>query len=156
MIVLAGVVLMDALLYGAVLAPAAGRLAAEKDLLSTLKRQYADALLFQKQKQALAGLNKGVLTQKDVPLLIKDLVQIARRRGLAVDTINSDIPAPSAGDMTMLAFTVPLSGNYASCKRYIHDLETTDRLVGIQGVRFSSEKQKVKLELKLITYIRGE
>lgn len=155
-ILLAAAVLADAVLYGAAVAPAADRLAAEADRLASLKRQYADALLFQKQKQALAGLNKGALTQKDVPLLIKDLVQMARRRDLAVGAINSDIPAPAAGGLTMLAFTVPLEGSYANCKRYIHDVETTDRLIGIQGVRFASEKQKVKLEMKLITYIRGE
>jgi Tfp pilus assembly protein PilO len=149
-------VLANVALYSGAVAPAAGRLAAEKDRLAVLKRQYADALLFQKQKQALAGLNKGVLTQKDVPLLIKDLVQMARRRGLTVGGINSDIPAPAAGGLTLLAFTVPLEGNYANCKRYTHDVETTDRLIGIQGVRFASEQQKVKLELKLITYIRGE
>jgi Tfp pilus assembly protein PilO len=147
---------VNALLYGIVVAPGAVRLAAEQDRLSALKRQYADALLYQKQKQALAGLNRGILTQKDVPLLIKDLVQMARKQGLTVDAISSDIPTPSAGGLTMLAFTVPLSGSYAHCKRYIHELETTDRLVGIQGLRFSSEKQRVRLELKLVTYIRGE
>lgn len=153
---LLSVLVLNALIYGFAVAPAAGRLAAEQARVTDLKRRYADALLFQKQKRALAGLNEGILTQKDVPLLLKDLVHMARKRNLRVDTINSDIPTPSAGGLTLLTFTVPLAGSYANCKRYIHDLETTDRLVGIQGLRFSSDKQVVKLDLKLITYIRGE
>lgn len=146
----------NALIYGAFVAPAAGHLSAEQGKVAELRRRHADALLFQKQKQVLAGLNEGILKQKDVPLLLKDLVQMARKRGLKAEKINSDIPSPSAGGLTQLAFNLPLSGNYANCKRFIHDMETADRLVGIQGVRFSTEKRKVKMELKLITYIRGE
>jgi Tfp pilus assembly protein PilO len=147
---------VNALVFGIAVAPAVRRMHAEQEKLAELRRRFADALLFQKQKQALAGLNEGILTQKDVPLLLKDLVQMARRRGLSSGTINSDMPTPSSGGLTLLAFTVPLSGNYANGKRYIHDLETSDLLVGIQDARFSKEKQTVKLDLKLITYIRGE
>ncbi len=136
--------------------PAADRLEAAQERHGELKRQHADALLFQKQKQALAGLNRGILTQKDVPLLIKDLVQAARRRDLAVGTVSSDIPTPASGGLTMLTFTVPLTGSYSGIKRYLYELETADRLAGIQDLRLSSEKGGVKLDLKLVTYIRGE
>jgi Tfp pilus assembly protein PilO len=148
--------LLNVLIYTIAVAPAAGRLGAEQGRLAGLKRQFADALLFQKQKQALAGLNQGILTQKDVPLLIKDLVQMARRQNLAVGTINSDIPLPSNDELTMITFTVPVSGSYSRIKRYIYDVETTDRLIGIQDLRFAAEKQDVKLDMKLVTYIREE
>jgi len=154
--VLVAAAAVNAVIFGVSVAPAAHRLSAEQGRMAELRRRYADALLFQKQKQALAGLNEGILMQKDVPLLLKDLVQMARKRGLRVDTINSDIPTPSAGGLTLLTFTVPVSGSYSGCKRYIHDLETADRLVGIQGIRFSTEQRAVNLELKLITYIRGK
>jgi Tfp pilus assembly protein PilO len=144
------------LLYAGAVAPAADSLNADQGQLSELRRQHADALLFQKQKQALAGLNKGALTQKDVPLLIKDLVQMARRQSLAVDTISSDIPTPTSGGLTVLSFTVPLTGSYPNLKRFIYELETSDRLLGIQGLRLSSDQKGIKLDLKLITYIRGE
>jgi hypothetical protein len=35
-------------------------------------------------------------------------------------------------------------------------VETTDRLIGIQDLRFAAEKQDVKLDMKLVTYIREE
>ena len=103
-----------------------------------------------------AGLISGIPTQKDVPLLIKDLVQTARRLNLSVEAINSDIPTPARGGLTMLTFTFPASGAYADIKRFIYDVETSDRIVGIQDVKLGSEKGRVKMQMKLVTYIRGE
>jgi Tfp pilus assembly protein PilO len=112
--------------------------------------------LFQKQKQHFAGLTAGIPAQKDVPLLIKDLVQAARRLHLSVEAINSDIPTPGSGGLTMLTFTFPASGAYADIKRFIYEVETSDRIVGIQDVKLATEKGRVKMQMKLVTYIRGE
>lgn len=147
---------MNVLLYAFAVLPAAARFADQKDRYADLKRQYADALLFQKQKQALNSIRTGALAQKDVPLLIKDLVQMARRHGLSVGAINSDIPTPGAGGLTALTFTVPVEGSYGNAKRFIHEIETADRMVGIQDLRFSTDKKTVKLDMKLVTYLREE
>jgi Tfp pilus assembly protein PilO len=56
----------------------------------------------------------------------------------------------------MLTFTFPASGAYADVKRFIYEVETSKRLVGIQDLKLSSEKGRVKLQMKLVTYIRGE
>lgn len=148
--------LLTFLVYGLAVVPAAARLRSAHEGYAELKQQHADALLFQKQKQALAGLNKGIMTQKDVPLLIKDLVLAARARNLMVGTVSSDIPTPAASGLTVLTFTVPLTGSYSGIKRYLYEIETADRLVGIQDLRLASDKSSVKLDLKLVTYIRGD
>ena len=148
------------LVYAAVVAPASARLEEQHRRYQDLKRQYADALLFKKQKEALAGLQRGIPTQKDVPLLIKELVQSARRLNLRAGAINSDIPTPGSGGLAMLTFSVPLSGSYGNIKRFIYDVESSDRLIGIQDVKLETENDKgavsVKVQMKLITYIRSE
>src|SRR5512139_2645709 len=147
---------VNVLLYTFAVLPASARLTEHQDRYADLKRQYAEAMLFQKQKQALTGLRMGALAQKDVPLLIKDLVQTAHRLNLAVGAINSDIPTPGAGGLTVLTFTVPLSGSYPNIKRFIYEIETTDRMVGIQDLRFDTDRNMVRIDMKLVTYLRGE
>lgn len=151
-----GLIALNLLVYGVVVAPAARRLAADRQQYGELKKEHAEAVLFQKQKQLFAGLISGIPAQKDVPLLIKDLVQTARRLNLSVEAINSDIPTPGSGGLTMLTFTVPASGAYADIKRFIYEVETSDRIVGIQDVKLGSEKGRVRMQMKLVTYIRGE
>ena len=141
--------------YLFLVAPAADRLAGQQARHGEVKRQYADAVLFQKQKQELSGLEAGIPSQKDVPLLIKDLVQSARRLNLAAGAINSDIPTPGSEGLTMITFSVPLTGSYAGIKRFLFDVETTDRLIGVRDLKLGTEKGSVKLEMKLVTYIRG-
>ena len=151
-----GLIVLNLLVYGVVVAPASRRLAADRQQYGELKKEYAEAVLFQKQKRLFAGLISGIPAQKDVPLLIKDLVQAARRLNLSVEAINSDIPTPGRGGLTMLTFTFPASGAYADIKRFIYEVETSDRIVGIQDVKLGSEKGRVRLQMKLVTYIRGE
>ena len=154
--VCAGLIVLNLLLYAFTVVPAAAHLAASRQQYGDLKREYAEAALFQKQKQLFAGLMSGIPAQKDVPLLIKDLAQTARRLNLSVDAINSDIPTQGTGGLTMLTFTFPAAGSYPDVKRFIYQVETSSRLVGIQDLKLGSEKGRVKLQMKLVTYIRGE
>jgi len=152
----AGLVVLNVLVYAFAVVPAAARLAASRQQYVDLKREHSEAVLFQKQKQVFAGLMAGIPTQKDVPLLIKELAQTARRLNLSMDVINSDIPTQGAGGLTMLTFIFPAAGSYPDVKRFIYEIETSSRLVGIQDLKLSSEKGRVKLQMKLVTYIRGE
>lgn len=145
-----------AVLFFALLAPAtsrAARLAAEHD---ALRKKYAEAVLFQQQKKGFQGVKAGILTQNDMPLLIKDLVQKARNSGLAVGGVKYDIPAAGAGSLVRVAFPFPAQGSYAGVKRFLYTIETSSRHVGIQDVGLESDKGRVKLTLKLITYIKGQ
>lgn len=125
---------------------------------SVLRKRHAEAVLFQKQKRQFAGIKAGIPTQKDMPLLVKDLVQSARRLNLKVGPINYDIPKPGSSELAMLTFSFPAEGGYPDIKRFIYETETSPRLVGIQDVKLDSEREKgsVKLQMKLITYIKSE
>jgi Tfp pilus assembly protein PilO len=153
--VVLGLGTLNLLVYFFVLSPAAARLERQQVRYGELKRQYADAVLYRKQKKELAVLRAGAPAQKDIPLLIKDLVQTARRRNLSVGAINFDIPTPGSGGLTMISFSVPASGAYANAKRFIYDVETSDRLFGIRDLRLEADNGSVKLSMKLVTYIRG-
>jgi Tfp pilus assembly protein PilO len=153
--VVLGLGTLNLLVYFFVLSPAAARLELQQVRYGELKRRYADAALYKKQKNELVVLKAGAPAQKDVPLLIKDLVQNARMRNLDVGAINFDIPTPGSGGLTMISFTVPASGTYANAKRFIYDVETSERLFGIRDLRLEAGDGSVKLTMKLVAYIRG-
>lgn len=152
----AGLIVLNLIVYAFAVVPAKERLAKGRQQYADIKREHAEAVLFQKQKRLFSGLLEGIPAQKDVPLLIKELMQTARRLRLSVDAVNSDIPTPGTGGLTMLTFTFPASGAYADVKRFIYEVETSKRLVGIQDLKLGSEKGRVKIQMKLVTYIRGE
>ncbi len=147
--------ILDAVLYGALLAPAASQLSAGEARYRALRKRHAEAVLFTKQKASFSGIMAGTPSQKDMPLLVKNLVQTARQLGLSVSSVKYDIPKAS-GEFTMLAFSFPAEGQYANIKRFIHDVETSDRLVGIQDLKMDSDKGSVRMEMRLLTYIRGQ
>jgi Tfp pilus assembly protein PilO len=144
----------NALLYVFLIVPAAGRLSQAEARYAELKKRRVEAVLFQKQKKELAGLLAGIPTQKDMPLLVKEFVQKARGAGLAVSSINYDIPTRGAEELALLTFSFPTEGKYADIKRFLYEVETSDRIVGIQEVKLDGDKGRVKLQMKLMTYIR--
>jgi Tfp pilus assembly protein PilO len=147
----------NALVYFAVLAPSSARLEACENKLDGLRKRRAEAVLFEKRKTLFAGLLRGVPSQKDMPILVKEYMQEARRRGLTVAAINYDMPKRGSGELAELAFTFPAEGRYPDIKRFIYEAETSDRLVGISGVKLESGKNgRVKLTMKLMTYVKGQ
>ncbi|OGW38330.1 MAG: hypothetical protein A2X58_02400 [Nitrospirae bacterium GWC2_56_14] len=136
-------------------APSAAGLKELESRSAELRKRNAEAMQFQKQKQDLAGMKTGIQTQKDMPLLVRDLVQTARRLNLRVGPINYDIPKPGSGGLAMLTFSFPAEGRYPDIKRFIYETETSPRLVGIQDVELAAEKGRVKLQVKLVTYIKS-
>jgi len=138
-----------------VAAPSAAGLRELESRYAEFRKRNAEAVQFQKQKQDLAGIMTGIQTQKDMPLLVKDLVQTARGLKLKVGPINYDIPKPGSGGLAMLTFSFPAEGRYPDIKRFLYETETSPRLVGIQDVKLDGEKGGVKLQVKLVTYIKS-
>jgi Tfp pilus assembly protein PilO len=155
-LVFAGLLVLDLLLYGVIVAPSTVMLSARDARYGELRKRHAEAILFKKQKPLIAGIMAGVPAQKDMPLLVKDLVLTARRLNLSVASVKYDIPRRSSGELALLTFSFPAEGRYPDIKRFIHEVETSDRLVGIQDLKMDSEQGRVKLEMKLVTYIKGQ
>ncbi len=155
-LVFAGFFLLDLILFGALVSPSSARLAAWEAKYREQRKRRTDAILFKQQKSSVAGVIAGVPAQKDMPLLVKDLVQSARRLNLSVSSVKYDIPRQASGELAMLAFSFPAEGRYADIKRFIYEVETSDRLVGIESLKMDSDKGIVKLEMKLLTYVKGQ
>jgi len=73
-----------------------------------------------------------------------------------VAPINYDIPRRESGELAMLSFSFPVEGKYPDIKRFIYEVETSDQLIGIQDVSLESDQGTVKLQMKLMTYVRGK
>jgi len=120
-----------------------------------LRQRHAEAVLFEKQKTSFTGIMAGVPSQKDMPLLVKDLVQKARMLNLGVDSVKYDMTKGVGGELAAVAFSLPAQGSYSGIKRFIYEVETADRLVGIQNVKLEADQGQVKLDMKVVTYIKG-
>jgi Tfp pilus assembly protein PilO len=153
--VFAVLVCINALLYAFFIVPSLSRLKTGETKIAEFRHRHAVAVLFKKQKPVFAGLMEGIPTQKDIPLLVKKLVLTARRLNLSVAAIDSDFPKSESGGLAMLSFSFPVKGRYSNIKRFIYKLETTKWLIGMRNLKLESDKGRVKLQMKLITYVRG-
>ena len=154
-LVFAGLVLANLLAYFLFVVPVSAGLSAREAKYADLRKRHAEAVLFQKQKPLFAGIMEGIPSQKDMPLLVKEFVQTARRLNLSVAAVNYDMPKRGSGELAMLAFSFPAEGRYPDIKRFIYEVETSDRLVGVQDLKLESETGRVKMSVKLMTYVRG-
>lgn len=155
-LIFCGLLCANLLAYSLFLMPEAGRLKELDGRYTELRKRHAEAVLFKKQKEALAGLKAGIPTQKDMPLLVKELGQTAKRLHLSVAAINYDIPRQSQEGLTMLSFSFPAEGSYPDIKRFIYEIETSGRLLAIEGLDLGRDQgSRVKLQMKLMTYIKG-
>jgi len=152
----AGLVCANLLLYSALIAPSAARLKTAEMKSSELRKRHAEAVLFKKQRKLFAGIVAGIPAQKDMPILVKELVQTARRLNLSVGSITYDMPKRAGGELAMVTFSFPAEGRYQDIKRFIYDVETADRFVGIQGMKLEADGGRVKMEMKLVTYVKGQ
>lgn len=155
-LVCAGLLCADLLLYAILLAPSQGSLRASETRYAELRKRRAEAVLFEKHKGDFAGIKAGIPTQKDMPLLVKELVQTARRLGLSVSSITYDIPKRSGEELAILSFSFPSEGKYPDVKRFIYELETSGRLVGIQDLKLEEANGRVNVQMKLLTYVKGQ
>jgi Tfp pilus assembly protein PilO len=154
LLVFAGLLCALTLTYCVLVAPRAARLRACRAELTELRRNHAEAVLFERQKPALAKLMAGVPSQNDMPLLVKDLVQDARRLHLSVASVKYDIPGRTGSELAALLFSFPAEGRYPDIKRFVHDVETSGRLVGIKALKLTSDKGRVTMDMKLVTYVK--
>ncbi len=154
-LIFAGLVLADLLVYFMLVVPSSSGLAAREAKYAEFRKRHAEAVLFKKQKPLFAGIMAGIPAQKDMPLLVKEFVQTARQLNLSVAAVNYDMPKRGSGELAMLAFSFPAEGKYPDIKRFIYEVETSDRLVGVQDLKLESDTGRVKMNVKLMTYVKG-
>ncbi|HUJ17797.1 MAG TPA: type 4a pilus biogenesis protein PilO [Nitrospirota bacterium] len=155
-LVCAALLIADLLLYAFLVVPYINGIRSLEARYGELRKRRTEAILFEKQKKELTGIRAGIPTQKDMPILVKDLVQSARRLNLTVSAITYDIPKRSGEELAILSFAFPAEGRYADIKRFVYEIETSDRPVGIQDLKLEGDKGLVRMQLKLVTYVKGQ
>ena len=155
-IVFGVLVCVNVVLYIFMVAPSEAWLKKSEAMFAGFRSRRAEAMLYEKQKPLFAGILNGIPAQKDMPLLVKELVLTARRQNLSVASINYDIPRRESGEIALLSFSFPVEGKYPDLKRFIYEVESSDRLIGIQEAKLESDQGNVKMQMKLITYVRGK
>lgn len=146
--------LLDLLFYGAIVRPGAVKHAERESRINELRKRHAVGVLYQQQRKGIGALVTSMPTQKDMPLLVKELEQAARRLGLRVGPVNYDIPRTGAEGIAMLTFSFPVTGRYADLKRFVYEVETSARLVGIDALDIKTDQKGEALTLKLMTYVK--
>jgi Tfp pilus assembly protein PilO len=154
-ILFTALVCINLALYFVFIVPSTAALKNGEAKSAELRRRHAEAVLFNEQKPLFAGLRAGIPAQKDMPLLVKELEQMAKRLHLSVSAISYDIPRRESGELAMLSFSFPVWGRYPDIKRFIYEVETSVRVIGIQSVNMASDKDGINLQMKLLTYVRG-
>lgn len=149
-------VLVAALVYLAAVRPLSGDLEEQRQRIAGMRRDISAAVVFEQQQKSAGSISTAVLTQKDMPLLVKDLVQRARQAGLSVGSVDYEIPRSGGGGLAKLVFHFPVVGRYPDLKRFIFELETSSRMIGIEELDLRSAQMLVALDLQLVTYVRGQ
>lgn len=152
---LAALLLAAALVFLALVRPLSRDLEGQRQRIAGMRRDISSAVLFEQQQKSVGAISTAVLTQKDMPLLVKELAQKARTAGLSVGSVDYEIPRSGGGGLARLVFQFPVAGRYPDLKRFIFELETSSRMLGIEELQLKSGRTKVDLDLKLVTYVRG-
>ncbi len=149
-------ILVDLFVYSFLIVPSHARMRAAEERIHELKKRQAETVQFKKQKPLFAGLLEGIPAQKDMPLLVKEVVTLARKQNLSIAAVKYDIPRKESGELALLTFSFPAEGRYSDVKRFIYEVETSDRLIGIQDLKLDADQGRVKMQMKLLTYVRGK
>jgi len=125
------------------------------------RRKHADAVLFQKAETGSLPVSPcgHPCAEGRAAGMIKDLVQAARRLKLSVEAINSDIgPRRGRGGAdhglrsTFPAVRGPMP---TSSGWHLRGRDLRTALWGSRDVKLGSEKGRVKMQMKLVTYHPG-
>ena len=111
---------------------------------------------YRQAKEDLQSFRAVIPAKSEFPALLGDVFTLAGQAGLAIDQIGYQ-PKELPGQALLrygLAFTV--RGDYGQIKRFIHALEQSDRLLVIDSLTLSGEREfgaaTVELRLQLATF----
>jgi type IV pilus assembly protein PilO len=170
-LLIASLILLNAaayLLLGYVVTPQ--RAALEKELMDlqarTRQGRLAEAAtktpaeIYRRGEADLQKFRATIPAKSEFPALLGEIFSLANQAGLTIDQIGYQ-PKEVEGEGLLrygLAFSV--RGDYGQVKRFIHSLEQSERLMGIDGLTLSggrdSGEAKVELRLQLATFFRTE
>lgn len=131
----------------------------QRQRLVDLRSQAALVKTVEESKAAIAELWERLPEKDDLPAFIGSFHALAKEYDLRIPSVKYE-PKKERGEvMTHLFITLPVTGNYPDIRLFIHDMETSDRLVMLEnmGISVSGGDGKgggTQLQLTMTTYIR--
>jgi Tfp pilus assembly protein PilO len=128
------------------------------------RERLATRLEAKQARKDLARVLSVLPTRRDFERLPLTISEGARKDGVELRSLSYALEKPEAGLATKVTFQGPATGRYENLRRFIHHLETSDRLLFIEDLSLGASTEKadpkkgemVTFNLKLATYIRGE
>lgn len=146
-----------------------GLKALEENKIQTLKdlgnwSAYFDDLSakYQSAENDLQKLSLTVPSEPQIPELLVQLEDIARRNGLAVDDVQFNIPAsdrlakPADKNLGVVNVKIKMEGDYNNFKNFTADIEKNIRLMDISLVSLNAGGEGLmKFEVEISTYYQN-
>lgn len=99
--------------------------------------------------------------RSEFPALMSDLYLLARKAGLDIDRITYDPKIVTEAGLLRYSLVFTLAGDYSQVKLFVHSLEQSSRLIGIDEIALSSGedeagKRSVLLRVRLTTFFKAD
>lgn len=130
-----------------------------RNRLASLKAKASLAKTVQDSSSAIGELTGRLPARNGLPYLIRDIHGVAREFDLRIPNVTYEPQKVKGEALTSLTITFPVEGNYPDIRRFIHEMETSDRLLMIEDIGISSsarETATTNLQMKLRTYLRSD
>lgn len=100
--------------------------------------------------QDLAAIRRTIPSQPDLPVLLRGFREIAASSGVTMSSVSPGVPIASpTGSASVIALTITVSGSYFDLARFIHELETQERLTKVTAFSISGSETGSDLVMQL-------
>lgn len=124
--------------------------------LEFMKAEQSRKLYEQRLKDAELFRDK-LPVREDMAILARDLTALADRNNISWERITFKPFSMVAEGIYELGFTLPVSGEYQSLRRFISEVEKVRTLITIEAISNLSigENERLKMDFRMITYFRS-
>ena len=162
-VLLVAIAAMDVAFYFLRTAPAVARESSLEERVEGLRGQIRDA----EKEGALYGSYengrkqigefKALLPRRSEYVQVLDRIyRMAKEDGMKSTSMTTNVKEAASGDLVQLKFTMPVSGNYRSARKFINDIESSAMFLSIDNLSLSTTPDgDINFTLALSTYMRS-
>jgi len=164
---LGGLALLNLAFYVVFVQPSSSTYAQLSDETQPFEKVNAKRDVVEKQESFLGAvegttddlkdLRENILATRDQRLVAvqQELARLCDQFGIDLNTVGYDSELLPAEELDRLSMIVPLEGNYANLRKFLHAVETSDKFLIVERVSLAQGKvggQQLSLSIQLATY----
>jgi Tfp pilus assembly protein PilO len=128
-----------------------------KDILAmeNERRLYAN---YGTGREKLAIFKQKLPKRTDYIDILNKLYRLAKSDGMMTSSLSTVTrQAGKEGDILLISFSIPVSGDYRSVRKYIYDIETSPLFLTIDSLSLSADQAtgSISLSIGISTYARS-